>query len=140
MAEASRGQGDTPEDAVQRLEAAYRGKDLEAAIAAKDFTAEARLMLRNLAHQHPDRPNFSEDPEIVTKTAEVLELGFRQEIKQNGFPDFTGVHCSFDPHETLADDLVVIHETCTFPDGGKTKQRINVARTPHGWRVLNPLD
>jgi hypothetical protein len=132
-------QADTPERAIERLEAAYRAKNLEAAIAAKDFPAEARLMLQNLARERGG-PDMSKDQEVVTKTAEVLELSYRKQIKQEGFPDLRDARCSFTRRENVRDDLVVVHETCTFPDGAKTRQRINVAKTSRGWRVLNPLD
>lgn len=35
----------TPEDALRRLEDAYRAKDLELAVACKDFEREAKIML-----------------------------------------------------------------------------------------------
>ena len=133
-------QGDTPEGAIQRLEAAYRAKDLEALVAAKDFRAEARLMLQHLAREQPGNPDMSGDQEVVTKTAEVLELAFRQQITQQGFPDMSQVRCSFAGRQPVTADLVLVQQICTYPDGGKSRQRINVARTPSGWRVLNPLD
>ncbi len=46
---------DTPEDAVRTLEAAYSDKNLDAAVAAKDFEEEARLMLLKI------NPSFSTD-------------------------------------------------------------------------------
>jgi hypothetical protein len=133
-------QGDTPEGAIQRLESAYRAKDLEALVAAKDFRAEARLMLQHLAREQPGSPDMSGDQEVVTKTAEVLELAFRQQITQQGFPDMSQVRCSFAGRQPVTADLVVVQQICTYPDGGKSRQRINVARTASGWRVLNPLD
>jgi len=39
---------DTPEDAVRSLERAYVQKDIESAVAWKDFMEEARLMLLKL--------------------------------------------------------------------------------------------
>src|SRR5688500_11054611 len=76
---------DTPEAAVLRLEAAYRARDLEAAVKAKDFVAEARLMLQSLASAGPNRPDLSSDREVLNQTAEVLELSFRKSIEKNGF-------------------------------------------------------
>jgi hypothetical protein len=71
----------TPEGAILMLEDAYRRKDLDAAVAAKDFTAEARLMLSRL------RRGWERDAEVLKRTAEVLELAFRAEKKER-WPDF----------------------------------------------------
>src|SRR4029453_7472664 len=78
----------TPQNAIRSLEAAYINKDIEAAVAAKDFTEEARLMLQNMD------PAFAEDPEMLKKTAELLELSFRKQMTEVGFPDFSGLTCS----------------------------------------------
>ncbi|MBL0122453.1 MAG: hypothetical protein IPP88_06870 [Betaproteobacteria bacterium] len=69
----------TPENAIKTLEAAYIKKDLEAAVAARDFLNEAKLMLKNI------NPEFANDPEILKQTTEVLELSFRKEMKEAGF-------------------------------------------------------
>ena len=146
---------DTPESAVARLEAAYRAKDIEAAVAAKDFVAEARLMLRKLDREKtatkdfsadPEvldktaTKDFSADPEVLDKTAEILEITFRKYIEKDGFPEFADLRCSFEPHERVDDDLVIVHEICIFPDGGSSRQRLYVAKSSRGWRVLNPID
>ena len=138
VAAVATGPTDSPEQAIQRLEAAYRAKDIEAAVGAKDFRSEARLMLQDLAKE--GRPDLSGDAEVLRQTAELLELAYRKEMKESGFPDLAGVECSFAPHEVLTEALVVVHENCRFPDGAITHQRINVAKTSAGWRVLNPLD
>ena len=91
----------TPTGAILALEAAYRARDLEAAIACKDFMAEAELMLRRMR-----LPEI--DEQIVTETARVLELSFRQFIHNHGFPSFDGVDARFPYAETLADNLVLL--------------------------------
>ena len=107
---------DSPEAAVQRLEAAYRAKDIEAAVYAKDFVSEARLMLQKIAGAKPGGEDFSGNPEILRQTAETLELSFRKNIERDGFPDFSEVRCSFEPNEPVHTDLVIVHRTCIFPD------------------------
>jgi hypothetical protein len=122
----------TPEGAILMLEDAYRRKDLDAVVAAKDFTSEARVMLS------PLRRAWSEDAEVLKRTAEVLELAFRTEMKER-WPDFSGIKSRF-PHKEKyagADDIVAVTEVCTFPDGGTSTQKLLVAKTPNGWRVLN---
>ena len=58
----------TPEDAVRALEQAYIQRNADAAVAAKDFVEEARLMLQNM------NPSLANDADILKQTAEVLEL------------------------------------------------------------------
>jgi len=122
----------TPEGAILSLEDAYRRKDLEGAIACKDFLAEARLMTRRLG------PALQNDPGILAKTAEALELTFRTRTAQ-AWPDFAGIESYFPRREPYAEGVVAVTEFCRFPGGRLTSQRILVAETPAGWRVLNPL-
>src|SRR5690348_17740688 len=61
----------TPEGAILCLEDAYRKRDIDAAVAAKDFKTEARLMLEKTDFK------ICINDETVAKTAEVLELSFR---------------------------------------------------------------
>ena len=126
----------TPEGAILKLEEAFREKDIEAAVAAKDFVCEARVMLAGM------NKGMEKDAEILKKTAEVLELSFRAEMKKSGFPDFTGLKSRFDGKEQYHgfDDVVAVTEVCTFPDGGTSRQKLLVAKTASGWRVLNPLE
>lgn len=121
----------TPEAAIKALEAAYISKDLDAALAAKDFQEEARLMLTNI------NPELSNDPSIVKQTAEVLELGFKKEIKDKGFPDFKALKCTLSAPIELSATLVRVHESCLFTDGGTSEQDLYVFKSANGWRVVN---
>ncbi len=82
----------TPEGAILCLEDAYRRHDIEAAIAAKDFRTEARLMLQ--------KTGFKDhvDDEMVAKTAEALLLSFRAETTAE-WPDFEGLESFFTKRE-----------------------------------------
>ena len=122
---------DTPEGAVLMLEEAYRVRDLEAAVRCKDFAAEARLLLRHQA------PALSHDPGLVRETAEILEASFRKHTVET-WPDFLGVTSRFMQRYHDTPEFVVVREECTLPDGTKVRTRLNVARGPDGWRVLNP--
>jgi hypothetical protein len=108
----------TPEGPILCLEDAYRRRDIEAAIAAKDFKTEARLML--------EKTGFKDhvDDEMIAKTAEAL---------------VEGLDSFFTKREPHADKVVLVTEMCRFPDGGFSQQQILVAETPQGWRVLNPI-
>ena len=128
----------TPEGALKCLEAAYIANDIEAAVKCKDFRIEARVMMSQLEQ------DLSGNEEFVARTAEVLELAFRNEMQSQGSPDFSNIDCrcvSTEPYEQFEDeDIVVVTEVCTFSDGGTSTQRILVARSDAGWRVLNPID
>lgn len=120
----------TPEGAILCLEDAYRRQDIEAAIAAKDFKTEARLMLMNTGFKDHI------DDEMIAKTAEALVLTFRAYTTAK-WPDFDGLESFFTKREPHADKIVVVTEVCRFPDHGFSTQRLFVSETTNGWRVLN---
>lgn len=122
----------TPEGAILCLEDAYLRRDIEAAIAAKDFRTEARLMLQ--------KTGFKDhiDDEMIVKTAEMLMESFRAHTTAS-WPDFEGLESFFTKREPHADKVVLVTEMCRFPDGGFSRQQMLVAETPQGWRVLNPV-
>lgn len=121
----------TPEGAILCLRDAYRSKDIEAAVAAKDFKTEARLMMEETGFK------TCINDETVAMTAEALELSFRTHTKAK-WPDFDQLESFFPKREPLRDGVVVVTEVCRFPDGLFSQQEMLVAKTPEGWRVLNP--
>ncbi len=122
----------TPEGAILCLEDAYRRRDLDGAVACKDFAIEAKLMLETIGG------GFDRDGDIIAKTAETLELSFRMHTIK-AWPDFTRLQSFFVAREAYKNGVVVVTEICRFPDGRTSRQKILVAQTPRGWRVLNPL-
>ena len=120
----------TPEGAILCLEDAYRRRDIEAAIAAKDFKTEARLMLQ--------KTGFKDhmDDQMIAKTAEALVLTFRA-YTTSKWPDFDGLESFFTKREAHSDKVVVVTEVCRFPDHGFSTERLLVSQTVEGWRVLN---
>jgi len=122
----------TPEGAVLSLEDAYRAKDIDAAVKCKDFRTEAMLMLEKL------NPEFAKDEEIIAQTTEVLELGFRAEMKQEGFPDFGGVTSTFQNKKPFRNrsDIVELTETCVDKRGSTTTNQVVLAKTEPGWRMV----
>ena len=122
----------TPEGAILCLEDAYRRRDIEAAIAAKDFKTEARLMLQKTGFKDQI------DEDMIAKTAEALVASFRAHTTAR-WPDFEGLESFFTKREPHSDKVVLVTEVCHFPDGGFSQQQILVAETPQGWRVLNPV-
>jgi hypothetical protein len=68
-----------PEDAIRALEDAYLRRDANGAVAARDFAEEARRMLLRLDAK------LASEADILKQTAEVLELGYRKELKDSIF-------------------------------------------------------
>ena len=120
----------TPERALLALESAYARKDIEAAVAAKDFRYEARAMLRGLKNP------LEIDEELIGKTAEVLELGFRKDMRSKGFPDFKRLRCTVLSTKQVEPGLVEMVEECIFPDGGKSRDILHAAKSDYGWRIV----
>ena len=120
----------TPEGAILCLEDAYRRKDIEAAVAAKDFKTEARLMLEKTGFK------VCINDETVAKTAEALELSFRAHMTAR-WPDFDQLESFFPKREPLSNGIVSVTEVCRFPDGLFSRQEMLVVETSDGWRVLH---
>jgi hypothetical protein len=78
----------TPEGAILCLEDSYRRRDIEAAIAAKDFKTEARLIL--------EETGFKDhiDDEVVAETEKALVESFRAHTTAE-WPDFEGLESFF---------------------------------------------
>jgi hypothetical protein len=122
----------TPEAAVLSLEEAYRARDIDAAVKCKDFRTEATLMLEKL------NPELAKDEEIIVQTTDVLELAFRAEMKQKGFPDFSGVTSTFKDKKPFRNrsDIVEMTETCVHDGGSTTTNQVILAKTETGWRMV----
>jgi len=125
----------TPQGAILCLEDAYRAKDIEAAVRCKDFQMEARAMSEKIGASKEVM-----DDAVIKQLADVLELGYRGELKQKGFPDFNGVTCTFPTTEQKSDGLVVVTEECSYAGGQTSRQKLLVGKTANGWRVLNPVE
>jgi hypothetical protein len=121
----------TPDKALKSLEKAYIQKDIETAVAAKDFRYEAVAMLS----ANKNLQNVGD--ELFNKAAEVLELSFRKQMETKGFPDFTKVRCSVVSQKLLKPDLVEMVEECVFSDGGKSIDTLYAAKSEVGWRIVN---
>lgn len=126
----------TPEGAILCLEDAYRAEDIEAAVRCKDFQVEAKWMLDSI------RAGMADDKEVLDQAAEVLELAFRAQIQEEGFPDFQGIISSFPTKVPYQDreDMVQITETCENPGGQSVTNVLVVAKTDAGWKVVTLVD
>ncbi len=120
----------TPENALHSLETAYVYKDIEGAVAAKDFSFEAKQLLLNLKNL------ANADEALINQTAEVLELAFRKEIETRGFPDFASLKCTILEKKEIRPGLMEMVEECTFLHGGKSRDKVHAVKSVIGWRIV----
>jgi len=118
------------ESALHSLEEAYRRKDIEAVLACKDFVAEARLMVKRLGAD-------SQDEQILSQTAGVLELAYRTHTLAN-WPQFDGVSSTVADLVPYDEGIFIATEVGTL-NGRKFHQEIFMSQTELGWRVLTPV-
>ncbi|OZG71377.1 hypothetical protein BTA51_20790 [Hahella sp. CCB-MM4] len=117
-------------EAMALLIEAYRAKNIEAAVAVKGFKEEAKLMLRDLGD------SFDQDPGLVIQAAEVLELTYRHEIREYGFPDFSEASCELGLLRHHQDNIFIATEDCESESGFVSYFNTYVAETEDGWKVL----
>ena len=122
----------TPEKALTSLERAYSAKDLEAAVRSKAFYHEAREMLEN----QPNNAIFSE--ETIYETAKLIEIQYRKELIENGFPDFSNLDCR-STHKKINDTLAILTERCIFPDRGMSIQRLKAVKVNDYWKIVENI-
>ena len=80
------------------------------------------------------------DPRVISSTAQALELSFRKQLKDRGFPNFDNVvESTFPEKKDIADGKVIVKEVCRYRDGGTSVQNILVQETATGWKVLVPV-
>ena len=120
----------SPQSALLSLEKAYAEEDLDSAVAAKNFYVEAREMLKNIKNIN------NPDEQLIQETAHVLELSFRNYIKNNGFPDFKNIKCSILKTKKLSDEIVELTEKCVFADGDYSIDKIHAARKNGKWGII----
>ena len=131
----------TPEGAILMLEGAFRRRDLEAAVAARDFAIEAEL------EPMADVVQPAVTSTAIAARAAELEQGFRA-LMTASWPEFSGVESYFvdrQPYrpptgQSSALGFAVVTEVNRFAQGGYSEHRILVTETARGWRVLKPLD
>jgi hypothetical protein len=124
----------SPTSALKSLEAAYAAKDIEAAVAARDFAAEAKEMILLISKGDT---TISGDPGILKQTAEVLEKGFRVEMKKKGFPSIATLRCEMVEQPSKRPDLVPILETCIWPNNSRSVETVHAIKTLAGWKIIS---
>ncbi len=125
--------GDTPEGAILALEEAYNQDNLEMALACKDFKAEASLMLKKF-------DNIPNTQDIIKQTADTLKLSYIASLRKEGMPKFTNIKRAFPKREAIDDKHIIVTEVCTYPNYGKSVQRLMTYKSDQGWKVLSTVD
>jgi hypothetical protein len=123
----------TPEGAILCLEATYPKKDVEAAVACRDFVTEARLWLRE-GGAMPD-PLQQKMLSGLTKT---MEKCFRSSMADK-VPGWDKARSYFPERTSYGEGLVAVSEVTVGPDRSLFRQRILTSQTAVGWRVVTPL-
>jgi hypothetical protein len=124
----------TPIAALDSLEEAYVTKSIDEAVAAKDFGAEAREMLHSIAGGDP---KINSDPGMIKDLTHILELAYRKEIAEKGFPDMSKLKCTKSQEAALRTDLVPIREICQWPDGHISNEVVFAAKGTAGWKIIH---
>jgi hypothetical protein len=124
----------TPEGAILCLEDAIRRRDIEAAVACKDFQIEAVLLLVNTGFDPGDEG-------MLAEAAKTLELGYRKELSDN-WPNTDGMESYFveqqrDP-EFPDMSMRLVTEIELRPDGTLGQFYMRVAHRNGEWRVIHP--
>lgn len=83
---------------------------------------------------------FASEPDILKQTADVLELGYRKDLRDSIFRRFRGVRCTITSVVPVEESLVKVLEDCTMRNGALSKEQLFVAKTANGWRVITIPD
>jgi len=116
----------TPEGAVLALEDAYRKADLEAAVRAKDFHQDAFYFL--------GLP-FGSDLGKTQTMAAAMEKGFRLQMTEDGFPDYSEIKTTFVKKEVVSTEQVILTQRCQRGQASRD-MRLLVVKTERGWRTV----
>jgi len=123
----------TPEGAILCLEETCRRRDIEAAVACRDFAAEARLWLQ---HRHM---NQQLRDEMLPKVTRTMEKSYRDTMANRWPVHWDGAKSYFQKREPFAEGVVVVSEITLRADRSFLRQQILVAETANGWRVVTQL-
>jgi hypothetical protein len=123
----------TPEGAVLCFENARRQRNIEAA-ACRDFTTESRLWLQERGHLSQEKKDA-----MLPETIRAMEKSFRDSMTKEPAIDWERTKTFFRAREPFSDGLVVVNKITQMPDRSLVSQRILVAKTNNGWRIVKPL-
>jgi len=118
----------SPEQAVETLIQAYQSMDVEAIVAAKDFTSDSRLFWEGLGLPISDKQR--------TESVVAFEKNFRDQISTNGIPDYRDVKYTFKQRQQLHDNFVVLTLDCLWPDGSTVEMKLPALKVGSEWKAV----
>ncbi len=124
----------TPEGAVLCFEDACRQQDIEAAAACRDFVTEARFWLQERGHLSQEKKDA-----MLPETILAMEKSFRDGMAKKPAVDWERTKSYFLKRGPFGDGGVVVNKITQMPDGSLLSQRILVAETNKGWKIVRPL-
>ena len=124
----------TPEGAILCLQYTYPRRDIEAAVACRDFATEARIWLQ-------EQGDFTElqQLEMLPGMTTTMESAFRESHAESWPPGWDRARSYLTKREPYGQGLVAVSEVSVGPEGSLFRQSILVSETPKGWRVVTPL-
>jgi hypothetical protein len=124
----------TPEGAVLCLEETYRRRDIEAAVACRDFVTEARVWLQERGHL-----NQQTREEMLGPTIKAMEKSFRDALAKGPTVDWAAAKSYFTKRAPYGENLVIVSKVTQEADGSLFSQRILLTETADGWRIVKLL-
>ena len=121
----------TPEGAILCLEDAYRRRDVEAAVACRDFALEAKIWLQERGNLNKQR-----QAEMLPEVTGTMERACRNGMAKNLAIDWERAKSYFPNREPHREGMVVVSEITNLPGGNLLRQRFLAAETAKGWRVV----
>jgi hypothetical protein len=121
----------TPEGAILCLEDSYRRRDVEAAVACRDFALEAKVWLEERGSL-----NKQKQAEMLPEVTGTMEKACRNGMAKNLAVDWERAKSYFPSREPHRDGMVIVNKTTNLPGGNLLQQRFLVAETAKGWRVV----
>jgi hypothetical protein len=124
----------TPEGAVLCLENAICQKNIEAAVACRDFATEARLWFQEHGHLSNEEKNA-----MIPESIRAMEKSFRTALAKGLPVDWILGKTYFLKQEPFADGIVKVNKYTLVPEGDIFSQKILVANTGGGWKMVKIL-
>ncbi|MBI5800721.1 MAG: hypothetical protein HZA92_08360 [Verrucomicrobia bacterium] len=118
---------DSPEHAIESLLAAYRARDIDAMVAAKDFALDSQLFWEGLGLPVTD--------DQMKKSVVAFEKSFRDSMREQ-MPNYEGAKYAFAAREQLQTNLVVLTLECEWPNGQTRKLKLPVFKKESTWKTV----
>jgi hypothetical protein len=116
------------------MENCLRQLNVEEAAACRDFVAEAKLWLQEKGHLSQEMKE-----QLLPETVRSMEKAFRDSLTKKPAVDWARAKSYFLKHEPFSPGLTVVSKFSHLPDGNLIPQRVLVAKSDTGWKVVKHL-